>query len=216
MTELTDDEQAIRKAHDAGRLDIAATLTLTLYGREIRSFVGSRLSTRSDGDEAYSMFVEDLWAGLPNFSWRCSMRTWAYLLARNAMTRYATQPQRRAMRNLPLSWPGALSDLVEQVRNETRAYHKTEVKDRFRALREKLEPSDQVLLTLRVDRQMSYRDVAITLSGTPDWDEEAIERESVRLRQAMAKVRRELRRLGESEGLLETRATKRIDRTNLE
>jgi RNA polymerase sigma-70 factor (ECF subfamily) len=206
MTELSDYEQAIHDAHDAGRMDVAATATLSAYGHEIRSFIGSRIRTPSDADEAYSMFVEDLWAGLPKFTWRCSMRTWAYLLARNASTRFATQPQRRSGRNLPLSWPGALSELVEQVRSATRAYQKTDVKDRFRALREQLAPDDQTLLTLRVDRQMSYRDLAILTSGTPDWDEEAIARESVRLRQVMARVRRELRRLGESEGLLKAKS----------
>jgi RNA polymerase sigma-70 factor, ECF subfamily len=205
MAELSEYEQAIHEAFDAGRLDVAATATLTAYGHEIRSFIGARLPGRSDADEAYSMFVEDLWSGLAGFSWRCSMRTWAYLLARNATTRFSSNPQRRSMRNLPLSWPGALSELVEQVRNETRAYQKTDVKDRFRALREQLAPEDQMLLTLRVDRQMSYRDLAIMQSGTPDWDEAAIERESVRLRQVMARVRRDLRRLGESEGLLKAR-----------
>lgn len=206
MTEQSEYELAIRGFFDTGRLDAAATSTLTAYGDEIRSFIGSRLREKPDGDEAYSMFVEDLWTGLPKFSWRCSMRTWAYLLARNACTRYAGSPQRKPARHMSLSWPGALSELVEQVRSATRAYEKTDVKDRFRALREQLAPEDQMLLTLRVDRQLSYRDLAIMMSGTPDCDEQALDRESVRLRQAMARVRRELRRLGEAEGLLKARA----------
>lgn len=202
MTELSEHEEAIREAHAAGHIDIAATATLTAYGQEIRSFIGSRVRDKSDADEVYSMFAEDLWVGLAKFGWRCSMRTWAYTLARNAMTRYGTSPQRRAARNLPLSWPGALSNLIEQARNPTQAYQKTDIKNRFLALREQLDPDDQMLLTLRVDRQMSYRDLAIMMSGTPDCDDSVIERESVRLRQALTRVRRELRRLGEAEGLL--------------
>jgi len=206
MTEQSEHEQAIREAHAAGHVDTAATATLTAYGHEIRSFIGSRVREKSDADEVYSMFAEDLWVGLANFRWRCSMRTWAYTLARNAMTRYATSPQRRAARNLPLSWPGALSNLVEQIRSTTQMYQKTDIKNRFLALREQLDPEDQMLLTLRVDRQLSYRDLAIMMSGNPECDEATIERESVRLRQALTRVRRELRRLGEAEGLLNARS----------
>jgi RNA polymerase sigma-70 factor (ECF subfamily) len=206
MSELSEHEQAIREAHSAGQLDAAATATLAAYGHEIRSFIGSRVRDKHDADEVYSMFAEDLWVGLPKFSWRCSMRTWAYTLARNAMTRYMTSPQRRAARNLPLSWPGALSELVEQVRSATRAYQKTDVKDRFLALRERLDPEDQMLLTLRVDRQMSYHDLAIMMSGNPECDDAVIERETVRLRQAFTRLRRELRRLGEAEGLLKPKS----------
>jgi len=206
MNDLSEHELAIREAFNAGQLDAAATATLAAYGHEIRSFIGSRLREKSDADDVYSMFAEDLWVGLPKFSWRCSMRTWAYTLARNAMTRYVKSPQRKAARNLPLSWPGALSELVEQVRSSTRAYQRTDVKDRFLALRERLDPEDQMLLTLRVDRQMSYHDLAIMMSGNPECDEATIERETVRLRQALTRLRRELRRLGEAEGLLKPKS----------
>jgi RNA polymerase sigma-70 factor (ECF subfamily) len=184
-------------------MDAAATFALRAYGAEIRSFIGSRLRTPSDVDDAYSMFVEDLWSGLTQFSWRCSMRTWAYLLARNASIRYGRSPQRRQQRNLPLSWPGGVSQLVMQSRLATSSYQNTAIKDRFRQLREQLDPEDQTLLTLRVDRQLSYRDLALTMAGRLDLDDATLERERVRLRQAMTRIRRQLRRLGEAEGLLQ-------------
>jgi hypothetical protein len=58
------------------------------------------------------------------------------------------------------------------------------------------------LLILRVDRNMSWRELAQTLSGTVDLDEAVIERESARLRKAFERVKRELKRLSEDKGLL--------------
>jgi RNA polymerase sigma-70 factor, ECF subfamily len=195
-------EDEIRAAFDSGRLEDAATAVLGVYGDEILSFIHSRLRDRVDSDDAFAMFAEDLWNGLPSFGWRSSVRTWAYTLARNATIRYASTHHRRAARNLPLSCPGAVAALVERVRETTECYKRTAVKDHFRALREQLDLEDQTLLILRVDRNMSWRELAQTLSGTVDLDEPAIERESARLRKAFERVKRELKRLSEEAGLL--------------
>ena len=198
----TQSEQTIRSAWDAGQLEASATATLEAYGDEILSFLVSRMRSPSDAQEAFSMFAEDLWAGLPKFAWRCSMRTWAYTLARNAATRYAASPQRQAARNLTLSRPGRLSEMVERVRSATQIYQKTEVKDRFRALREQLDPEDQMLLVLRVDRNLAWRDLAIAMGGDADLDDDALDREAARLRKAFERVKGELKRMAEREGLL--------------
>jgi len=198
----SDREQEIRAAFDSGRMQDAATAVLAAYGDEILSFIHSRLRDRVDSDDAFAMFAEDLWNGLPSFGWRSSVRTWAYTLARNATVRYASTNGRRAARNVPLSYPGAVAKLVERVRETTEHYKRTAVKDQFRALREQLDLEDQTLLILRVDRNMSWRELAQTLSGTVDLDEDAIERESARLRKAFERVKRELKRLSEEQGLL--------------
>jgi RNA polymerase sigma-70 factor, ECF subfamily len=197
-------EREIRAAFDAGRMQDAATEVLTVYGDEILSFIHTRLRDRVDSDEAFAMFAEDLWNGLPSFAWRSSVRTWAYTLARNATIRYSSTNHRRPGRNLPLSCPDAVAELVGRVRDTTECYKRTAVKDHFRALREQLDLEDQTLLILRVDRNMSWRELAQTLSGSVDLDEPTIERESARLRKAFERVKRELKRLSEREGLLKT------------
>lgn len=198
----TDLEQQIRAHFDAGRLEAAATATLEGYGDEILSFLVARLRSASDAQEAFSMFAENLWTGLPGFGWRCSMRTWAYLIARNASTRIATQPQRRWARNLELSKVAGFVELIDRVRTATNAFQQTAVKDRFRALREQLDDEDQMLLVLRVDREMSWRDLAITIAGDEHMDDEAVTREAARLRKAFERVKRQLRELAERDGLL--------------
>jgi RNA polymerase sigma-70 factor (ECF subfamily) len=201
-----DPEERIRAEFMAGRLEAAATATLEAYGSELLSFLASRLRARSDAHEAFSMFAEDLWLGLPKFGWRCSIRTWSYTLARNAASRYASAPQQRHERNVPLSCSEALSALIERARSSTKIYQRTEIKDRFRTLREQLDPEDQTLLVLRVDRGMAWRDLAITMLGDADVDDGAIEREAARLRKTFERVKAELKRLAEREGLLKSKS----------
>jgi RNA polymerase sigma-70 factor (ECF subfamily) len=204
--ELADDrERNIREAFDAGNLQAAASATLQAYSTEIFNFLAARLRSPSDAEEVFSMFAEDLWSGLPKFGWRCSMRTWAYTLARHAATRYAIAPQQRAANNVPLSWPGVVSELVASIRRTTHVYQQTDSKNRFRALRDQLDSEDQVLLMLRVDRNMAWRDLAITINGDPDMDEELLTREAARLRKSFERVKAELKRLAQEHGLLDTR-----------
>jgi RNA polymerase sigma-70 factor (ECF subfamily) len=195
-------EERIRSAWDARDYDTAATLVIEAYADEIASFLGARLRSAGAGQEAFSMFAEDLWVGLPQFGWRCSMRTWAYTLARNAANRYATSPHQRAERRIALSNAGQVSVLVERLRSATQVHLRTDVKDRFRALRERLEPDDQMLLILRVDRDMAWRDIALTMAGDSNLDDDAVARDSARLRKAFERVKSELKRMAREEGLL--------------
>lgn len=195
-------EQAIREAFDAGSLERAASAILSAYGHQILSFIASRLHSQSDAQEAFSVFAEDLWVGLPGFSWRCSARTWSYTLARNAAVRYASAPQRRRERNVPLSCPGSLSALVARFHSTTPHYQRTDIKAQFRSLRERLDPDDQMLLVLRVDRNLPWRDLALAMTGDVELDEATIARESARLRKAFERVKLELRRLAQEAGLL--------------
>ena len=203
MSEPREDvEQPIREAFERGDLEGAATASLELYSEEILSFLAVRLRSSSDAHDAFSMFAEDFWIGLPKFAWRSSLRTWAYMVARNAALRYASAPDRRAARNLTLSAPGRLSLLVEHARSVTQIHQQTLVKDRMRELRERLDPEDQLLLVLRVDRGMTFRDLAITLTGNADLDDAALDREASRLRKAFERVKAELKPMALDEGLL--------------
>lgn len=196
-------EQEIQAAWTAGRLDEAATRTLLGYGNEILGFLNARLGSDSDGREVFSTFAEDFWTGLANFKWRCSMRVWVYTLARNAANRYTKHPQRRAERNLELSPHDQHAELMANVRTITQRYRRTETKDRFQALRAQLDPEDQMLLILRVDRGMTFRDLAFAMTGNLELDDVALEREVARLRKAFERVKTELRHMASAQGLID-------------
>ncbi len=196
-------EGAIRVAWEAQDFQAAATLALEAYGQEILSFLTARMRAVSDAEEAFSMFAEDVWKGLPGFGFRCSMRGWLYALARNAANRYASSPQRRAGRNVPLSRDGAVSALIDRARSATQMHQRTDVKDKIRALRERLPQEDQTLLILFVDRNLPWREIAMVVHEQGEQlDDAALDREAARLRKRFERVKSELKALAIAEGLL--------------
>lgn len=200
---VQDNEQFIREACDGQRWEGAAVATLDAYGSEIVGFLTFKLKSVPEAHEVFSMFSEDLWMGLPQFSWRCSMRTWVYTLARNAASRYRSAAYRRRERGGDeLMTASGVEHAIARVRSATHEYQKTDIKDRFRSLRDELDEEDQMLLVLRVDRNLSWRDLALAMTGDIALEEEAINKEAARLRKAFERVKSELRRLAQREGLL--------------
>lgn len=195
-------DTAIRAALDANAPHHATELLLDAYGKEILSFLFARLRNASDAQDAFSSFAEDVWTGLPGFGFRCSIRTWSYTLARNAAARLMASPERRHARNLTLSNLGEISALVDRLRSATDVFQRTDVKDRFQALREQLSPDDQMLLVLRVDRGLSFRELALAMSGNVELPEADLAREAARLRKTFERVKAELRAFAEQAGLL--------------
>jgi RNA polymerase sigma-70 factor (ECF subfamily) len=199
---LAPDEAGLRLACERGEYDAAATLFLELYGRELLAFMVDRLGV-SEGADAFSDFAEAFWKALPGFEWRTSMRGWAYTIARHTIYR-----QRRAVR----SWrrrqePTGESPFFEQVarlRSATREYLRTDVKERIRELRRRLPEDDQILLILRIDRQLSWAELAAVLSGAGETLAPAeLTRWSARLRQRFAAATARLKRLAREDGLLD-------------
>jgi len=161
-------ERAIRAAAEAGQWREAATATLTAYGEEILGYLVALTRDQVRADEAFSIFLENLWRGLPRFGWRSSMRTWAYVLARHAAHRQGRSPYHK--RAQPLD--PEIEALAAPLRTQTASYLQTEQRDRLAAIRAELAPDDQTLLILRVGRGLAWRDIAQVLAGGGDGDGE--------------------------------------------
>jgi RNA polymerase sigma-70 factor (ECF subfamily) len=198
-----DRERPIRAAFDVGDLDAATTLALELYGREIFGFLAARSPSQDVAGDIFGQFCEDFWRSMRKFEWRCSIRTWAYKLARHAAHNDRSKA-RRAAGAVPLSQLSHLSVLVDRVRTETCQHLKTEVKSQLQQLREQLPPDDQTLLILRVDRGMSWRELAEVMWSEPEAaTEEELGREAAKLRKRFQVAKERLRELVEQAGLLE-------------
>jgi RNA polymerase sigma-70 factor (ECF subfamily) len=72
----------------------------------------------------------------------------------------------------------------------------------MRELRESLSEEDQSLLMLRVDRKLSWKDLAVALSDGKEMNEAELAKKASNLRQSFQKVKNRLRSLAEEEGLL--------------
>jgi RNA polymerase sigma-70 factor (ECF subfamily) len=194
-------EDAVRRACQSGDYDAAATSTIRGYGPEVLGFLRAFHRNDQDAADVFSVFAEDLWKGLATFAWECSLRTWAYTVARRASHRTMRPARRAAARNTSES---VLSQVVAKVRTETLTYLRTEKKTKIRALRETLPEADQMLLVLRVDRGLSWDEVARVLSDR-DLGEVAVEREVARLRKRFQLVKERLVTLAKKEGLYPSR-----------
>ncbi|HEX5659238.1 MAG TPA: hypothetical protein VFX59_18720 [Polyangiales bacterium] len=200
----SDIERAIRTAHEGGDFQAAASCALDAYGSEILSFLAARLRARSDAEEVFAMFAEDLWRGLGGFGFRCSVRGWMYALARNAANRYQTAVHKRVEQNLSPSEAQRLSVLVEHVRSATEAAKRTDSKEKVRALRDRLALEDQTLLILHVDRNLPWRELALVMhDAAAELDSDGVTREAARLRKRFERLKVELREMAVAEGLLE-------------
>jgi RNA polymerase sigma-70 factor, ECF subfamily len=196
-------ENEARRAFNGGDFERAAAVALNGFGGEIFGFLVDRLRSESDAADVFSDFVEDLWRGLPAFQWRSTVRVWAYVLARNAANRHVRSPARRASRNLPLSRVPGLAEVVERARTRTRMHLRSEVKSAVARLRENLPPDDQLMLSLRIDKELSWAEIAQVLAGACEDDAKTRARAAARLRQRFKTVKARLRRQAEAAGLLD-------------
>jgi RNA polymerase sigma-70 factor (ECF subfamily) len=202
--ELSAIEVAARMRWQGGDYQSCATVVFDGYGAELYSFLVARFhGNTSHADEAFSEFSEDFWRALPKFGWRCSIRAWCYKLTRSAAYRLQRSPLNQRGRRLSLSSVPWLDGVADQARTTTLPHFRTEVKDEFQKLRDKLSPEDQDLLILRVDRDLSWRDVAHALQDT-DVEEELDRGTEAVLRQRFVEVKKRLKRLANEAGLLST------------
>lgn len=197
----TDDEQDLRHAWNDADFRAVTTLALERYGPEILGVLAARLRSPSDAGEVFSLFAENLWRGLPSFQWRCSLRSWAYRIARNAAVRWATAGERRPERNVAIE-DGGILELAERVRSATLTHLRSEVKSEIRRLREELPEPEQMLLILRVDKALEWSEIAAVLSDD-DLPDDELKREAMRLRKQFQRVTEKLRDLARKRGILD-------------
>lgn len=196
-------EQSIREAHAAGRYGDAATATLRKYGSEVLGLLVALHRDHDEASDAFSVFSEKLWSTLPVFAWRCSMRTWVYMLARRVSRDVRRGEGRRRRRNVALSDAG-VSRVAVEVRTKTLTLLRTETKNEMTKLRESLPEDDQMLLVLRVDRDLAWNDLALVFleSKEQEPDAETLKREAARLRKRFQLVKERLLEMGRERGLL--------------
>jgi RNA polymerase sigma-70 factor, ECF subfamily len=182
----------------AKQLKAVASLAIESYGSEVLSFLEMMLRDPVDAADAFAQACEDLWKGLPRFEGRASMKTWFYTLARHAALRL-----RRSSRHRRLAPLSEISDLAERVRSRTHPHQKTEIKLGVAEIRAALDEADRMLLVLRVDRAMSWSDVARVMTNDDDGDsDDDIARLAARLRKRFQVVKETIRERAIASGLI--------------
>jgi RNA polymerase sigma-70 factor (ECF subfamily) len=186
---MGDVEALVGQALERGDLEAAATAAIRGYGPEVLSYLVTLLRGEAAAGEVFSEFCEELWRALPAFRRAASLRTWAYRIAWCRAVDFIRGEARERARRPPA--PAAISSVAAELRSSTAAYLRTSMKDRMRELRAQLAPDEQTLLILRLNRELSFRDVGAVMG----LDEATV-------RKRFARLREKLRRLAAAAGII--------------
>jgi RNA polymerase sigma-70 factor (ECF subfamily) len=156
-------EATIRSQFDAGDLDAAMTSAIEGYGPEIHGFLVGMARDRDHAADVFSAACERMWKALPRFRWDSSFRVWAYTIARNELLR-ASRAVARARQQVAVSQVPSVRLAVEHARTVTAPFLRTDVRDELARIRATLDPRDHELLTLRLDRRLSWLEIAQVLA----------------------------------------------------
>jgi len=147
------------------------------YAAEMRSFLRSRTASRQSMEEVYAVFTEDVWKGLPQLRSEKHVRSWLYVVARNALSRHVRFKRRWRLRH---TFSG-LDSLPAEVRQSygTRQGNIAQLTP----LLAELSPADRELLDQRLVKALPWRDIALQSAHVAgDTSEAFLTRESARLR----------------------------------
>ena len=184
----SDLDHRARELLRAGDTGGAATLVLRELGPEVLGFLSGVLGD-GDADEVFSAWSERLWRSLKGFEGRCSLRTWTYVLARREISRFRKGMRRHAEGRVPLSELQSVL-AVARTAGTTMA---TAKQRQLTALRDELPIEDRTLLILRVDRKLSFDEIALAFAEAPETVTEVDRRrEAARLRKRFQLVKQRL------------------------
>ena len=191
-TPTSDDlDRELRVMLADGEVERATELAIRRYGPELVGWLRSIISIEADAQDAFSRMSEELWRSLQRFDGRCSIRTWCYMLARHAAAHVRSRP--RNEREVLVSHIPSVLGAVTHVWSTTKGGAQ-QAADVYAAIRAELGEEDQTLLVLRVDRNLSWREIAHVLCGE-DADDGVVERKAATLRKQFERVKERLREL---------------------
>jgi len=186
-------EENVRAHLLRGEVDLATTVAIRRLGPDILGYLRAILRDEDVAGDAFAVFCEHLWKGIGSFRGDGSLVAWLYAVAWGVVRRFANDPYRKRRQRLRTTM---VSQIADEGRASTAVHLRTDVKDRMARLRESLDPDDHSLLILRVDRQLSWAEVARALADEGSVIDEAA------LRKRFERVKAKLRKLAVAEGLL--------------
>jgi RNA polymerase sigma-70 factor, ECF subfamily len=160
MPDGLDIEARVASLLAGGEFRGAATEVIRGYGPRALGYLHRLLGNETDASDAFSLFAEQVWRGMPNFEGRSSVKTWAFKAAWSAAMKVRDDAWRRLREDLPSS---AASHLAEEIRTNT-AVRFESLRQELEVLRAELTAEDQTLLALRLDQELTWEEVAEVLS----------------------------------------------------
>ena len=184
-------DRALCAMVEDGAIERATELAIRTYGPELGGWLRATLASDADAQDAFSRMSEELWRSLHRFDGRCSIRTWCYMLARHAAAYVRSRP--RHDRELLVSSVPSVLGAVTYAWNTTKV-GAAQADDVYAQIRAELDDEEQTLLVLRVDKNLSWREIAVVLCGE-DAAGDDVQRKAATLRKQFERVKERLRAL---------------------
>jgi len=187
-------EERIAAALAQADLDRAATEAIRGYGPEILRYALSLCRDPADAGDVFAEFAARLWKALPAARSATTVRALAYRIVRNAAADLHSDRYRR--RRATLS-SGLVSRLAQSVHTSSKAALERDA-ERLARIRALFTPEEETLLLLRIDRGLSWEEIADALAA------EAGAPNAVALRKRFERLKAKIARKARKQGLLET------------
>lgn len=184
-------EQNVVALLERGDVKDAVTAVLQAHGPEVIGYLENVLGDADDARDVFQKAAEDLWNWIPGFRGG-SLRAACYRIAWHAAARFRREAWRRRRERMHTTMASRIAASITSPESRLA----TRPRDRLERLRESLEPEERTLLILRLDREMSWSEVAEVLSSEGDPVDAAA------ARKRFERVKDKLARLAKEQGLL--------------
>ncbi len=175
---------------------------LTEHGAEVFSFLRAVCGSEHEAREVFREFTDEVFRALPRSHDAITPRIWAYRLAERARRRKELSQRPTATRVSPNRVPN-FDQLVGAMKTSPPLRAADERREKIKRLRVLLAPADRALLVLRVDRQVSWSDLAWVVNSEAEFSDSArLEWLGKEARKEFQRVKARLRLLAAAEGLL--------------
>jgi RNA polymerase sigma factor (sigma-70 family) len=179
MSEREAQEAQIRDFISGGNLRSAIEAAVVGYGDELLAYLLKELKDQEVTKDVFSRFIENICRGIHTFRMESSFRTWAYTILKNTLRRHlreglqdeppalipagaeisalryaVAQDGSISVSMIPNGRPSASSDLQQK-----------EQLLKLNELRQRLKKADRDLVSLVVDKEMSFEEIAEKLSS---------------------------------------------------
>lgn len=175
------------------REDVKGALTVVLrsLGPEVLGYLENLLGDPDDARDVFQQFAEDLWDWLPGYRGG-SLRAASYRIAWHAAARFRREAWRRRRERMRTTMASRIAASITSPESRLASTPR----DRLERLRASLEPEERTLLILRLDRELTWNEVAEVLSsdGAPV--------DAVAARKRFERVKDKLAKLAKEQGLL--------------